>query len=155
MLCVRTFRTRRHSCQALETHCDWMTVPELNTFLMQNNISTLDCCDITSRRQSQLLPSLQTILPSCVINYSVCLRAIPESMWTQLLHTSSFNMLCLHTTCALPLIQWQWISSGLAHAGLCICNSDTHATALSAYLVVFDDFQYLRDLRTQRTTWTP
>jgi hypothetical protein len=34
-------------------------------------------------------------------------------------------------------------------------NGDTHATALSAYLVVFDDLLYPRDLRTQRTTWTP
>jgi hypothetical protein len=39
------------SCRAWETHCDWMTVPELNTFLTQNNISTSDCRDITSRRQ--------------------------------------------------------------------------------------------------------
>ena len=33
--------------------------------------------------------------------------------------------------------------------------ADTHATALSAYLVVFDDLRYSRDLRTQCTTWTP
>lgn len=44
----------------------------------------------------QLLRSLQTILPSCAVNRSVCLRAVQESMWTQLLHTFSFNMLCLH-----------------------------------------------------------
>jgi hypothetical protein len=37
--------------RAWETHCDCMTMPELNTFLTENNISTLDCRDITSRRQ--------------------------------------------------------------------------------------------------------
>lgn len=34
-----------------ETHCDCMTLPELNTFLTENKISTSDCRDITSRRQ--------------------------------------------------------------------------------------------------------
>jgi hypothetical protein len=34
-------------------------------------------------------------------------------------------------------------------------HADMHTIALSTYLVIFDNLQYLRDLRTQRTTWTP
>jgi hypothetical protein len=37
--------------RAWETHCDCMTMPELNTFLTENKISTSDCHDIPSRRQ--------------------------------------------------------------------------------------------------------
>ncbi|KIJ31525.1 hypothetical protein M422DRAFT_77608, partial [Sphaerobolus stellatus SS14] len=34
-----------------DTHCDYMTVMELNTFLSENNISVVDCRDIQSRRE--------------------------------------------------------------------------------------------------------
>ncbi|KIJ26653.1 hypothetical protein M422DRAFT_38139 [Sphaerobolus stellatus SS14] len=34
-----------------DTHCDYMTVMELNTFLSENNISIVDCRDIQSRRE--------------------------------------------------------------------------------------------------------
>ena len=34
-----------------------------------------------------------------------------------------------------------------------VCG-DEHATALYAYFVVFNDFQYSRDLRQHYTTWT-
>ncbi|KIJ42084.1 hypothetical protein M422DRAFT_31475 [Sphaerobolus stellatus SS14] len=34
-----------------DTHCDYMTVMEVNTFLSENNISIADCRDIQSRRE--------------------------------------------------------------------------------------------------------
>ena len=37
--------------RAWDTHCDCMTIAELNTFLSDRNISTVGCRDVNSRRQ--------------------------------------------------------------------------------------------------------
>jgi hypothetical protein len=37
--------------QVWETHCECMSMPELNAFLMENSISTSDCRSVASRRQ--------------------------------------------------------------------------------------------------------
>jgi hypothetical protein len=37
--------------RAWETHCECMSITELNAFLLENNISTSGCRDIISRRQ--------------------------------------------------------------------------------------------------------